>query len=137
MDTFDDAEHGTETFYVLRRTYMKQVAGVMQDEYASNIMTVTSWHGVVWAVYAVYCHPDGNRIDTLDVPFLKFTTLDDAMKAVDRLAEFEPDKTKLPEIVKVVVEDDAVRESESAWKPEVAQKPDFCMDWLEREYRKM
>lgn len=136
MSDETDTTIGPETFYVLRRTYLKHVTGQFVDEYCVNIMTTTSWYGVVYDVRGVYRSAVGSEGVNIIGTALKFGSLDDARGAVWRLSEFECGEGRLPEIVKVVANEGVVRGTEVSWRPPIGDRPEWAMDWLEAEHRR-
>ena len=127
---------GLETYYVLRRTYLKHVTGQFVSEYCVNILTTTSWLGVVYDVRGAYRSAVGSEGWNIIGTALKFRSLDDASEAVRRLSEFEHGEGRLPEIVKVVAKEGVVRDAVVSWRPPSGDMPDWAMDWLDTEHRR-
>lgn len=127
---------GLETYYVLRRTYLKHVTGQFVSEYCVNILTTTSWLGVVYDVRGAYRSAVGSEGWNIIGTALKFWSLNDAREAVRRLSEFEHGEGRLPEIVKVVAKEGVVRDTAVSWRPPTGDMPDWAMDWLDTEHRR-
>lgn len=127
---------GLETYYVLRRTYLKHVTGQFVSEYCVNILTTTSWLGVVYDVRGAYRSAVGSEGWNIIGTALKFWSLNDAREAVRRLSEFEHGEGRLPEIVKVVANEGVVRGTEVSWRPPIGDRPEWAMDWLDAEHRR-
>lgn len=131
-----EPQTGVETFYVLRRTYLTQATGQFVDEWCSNILTTTSWSGVVYDVRGAYRSAVGREGWNIIGTALKFGSLDDAREAVRRLSEFEHGEGRLPEIVKVIANEGVVRGTEVSWRPPIGDRPEWAMDWLDAEHRR-